>query len=41
MKVTAFVGSARRAHTFNAVKEFLEKLHSYGRVGLNQITIIQ
>lgn len=32
MKVTAFVGSARRAHTFNAVKEFLEKLHSYGNL---------
>ncbi|PUU93657.1 alpha/beta fold hydrolase [Halanaerobium sp.] len=32
MKVTAFVGSARRANTFNAVKEFLEKLHSYGNL---------
>ena len=32
MKVTAFVGSARKKHTYNATKQFLEKLQSLGNV---------
>ncbi len=31
-KVTAFVGSARRRHTYNAVREFLERLEALGDV---------
>jgi len=31
-KVTAFVGSARKRHTYNAVCEFLEKLDAFGGV---------
>jgi len=32
MKVTAFVGSARKKHTYNAVEHFLGHLKSYGPV---------
>jgi multimeric flavodoxin WrbA len=32
MKVTAFVGSARKKHTYNAVKLFLENLKSFGDI---------
>ena len=32
MKVTAFIGSARRKHTYNAVQRFLENLRSLGDV---------
>jgi multimeric flavodoxin WrbA len=32
MKVTAFVGSARKKHTYNATEKFLEKLHSLGNI---------
>ena len=32
MKVTAFVGSARKKHTYNSTEYFLEKLQSQGNV---------
>jgi len=32
MKITAFVGSARKKHTYNAVAYLMKKLHSYGNV---------
>jgi multimeric flavodoxin WrbA len=32
MKVTAFIGSARKKHTYNAAEMFLEKLKSHGDV---------
>lgn len=32
MKVTAFVGSARRRHTYHAVQRFLDNLRSYGGI---------
>ena len=32
MKVTAFVGSARKKHTYNASKQFLKKLQSLGNI---------
>jgi multimeric flavodoxin WrbA len=32
MKVTAFVGSARKKHTYNATRRFLDNLRSYGGV---------
>ena len=32
MKVTAFVGSARRKHTYQAAKQFLKKLKSFGDI---------
>jgi len=32
MKVTAFVGSARKKHTFNAAERFLQNLRSLGNV---------
>ena len=31
-KVTAFVGSARKKHTYNAVRQFLDNLQSFGDV---------
>jgi multimeric flavodoxin WrbA len=31
-KVTAFVGSARKKHTYNATKTFLEQLQLYGNI---------
>ena len=31
-KVTAFVGSARKKHTYNAVRQFLENLQFFGNV---------
>ncbi len=31
-RVTAFVGSARKKHTFNAVRQFLENLQSLGEI---------
>lgn len=32
MKVTAFVGSARKKHTYQATQKFLQNLQSYGEV---------
>ena len=32
MKITAFVGSARKKHTYNATEYFLQKLQSFGKV---------
>lgn len=32
MKVTAFVGSARKKHTYNASEQFLQKLQSLGNI---------
>ncbi len=32
MKVTAFIGSARRKHTYNASENFLKKLQSLGNI---------
>lgn len=32
MKVTAFVGSARKRHTYHAVEQFLENLRSFGDI---------
>jgi hypothetical protein len=32
MKVTAFVGSARRKHTYDATRLFLDKLEEFGGV---------
>jgi multimeric flavodoxin WrbA len=32
MKVTAFIGSARKKHTYNATERFLQKLQSFGNV---------
>jgi multimeric flavodoxin WrbA len=32
MKVTAFVGSARKKHTYNATEKFLQKLQSLGDI---------
>ena len=32
MKVTAFIGSARRKHTYNASEKFLQKLKSLGNI---------
>jgi len=32
MKVTAFVGSVRKKHTYNATEQFLQKLQSFGDV---------
>lgn len=32
MKVTAFVGSARKKHTYQATEQFLKKLQSYGDI---------
>lgn len=32
MKITAFVGSARKKHTYNAVNQFLNKLKSFGDI---------
>jgi len=32
MKVTAFVGSPRKKHTYNAVEQFLKKLKSLGNI---------
>lgn len=32
MKVTAFVGSARKKHTYNATEKFLQHLQSYGNI---------
>lgn len=32
MKVTAFIGSARKKHTYNASEQFLQKLRSFGNI---------
>lgn len=32
MKVTAFIGSARKKHTYNAAEKFLQKLQSLGNI---------
>jgi multimeric flavodoxin WrbA len=32
MKVTAFVGSARKKHTYIATKQFIENLQSFGDI---------
>ena len=32
MKVTAFIGSARKKHTYNATEKFLQKLQSLGNI---------
>ena len=32
MKVTAFIGSGRKKHTYNASEKFLQNLHSFGNV---------
>ena len=32
MKVTAFIGSARKQHTYNASEQFLQKLRSRGDI---------
>lgn len=32
MKVTAFIGSARKKHTYNVAKFFLEKLQSHQEI---------
>lgn len=32
MKVTAFIGSARKKHTYNASEQFLQKLQSLGNI---------
>lgn len=40
MKVTAFVASARKMHTYNAAKSFLEKLQSYGNVECEIVRLI-
>jgi multimeric flavodoxin WrbA len=32
LKVTAFIGSARKKHTYDAVRQFLEKLQSFGDI---------
>ena len=32
MKVTAFIGSARKKHTYNAAEQFLKKLQSLGDI---------
>ncbi len=40
MKVTAFVGSARKMHTYNAARSLLEKLQSYGNVEYEIVRLI-
>jgi multimeric flavodoxin WrbA len=32
MKVTAFIGSARKMHSYNASEQFLKKLQSLGDI---------
>src|SRR5512138_2564312 len=32
MKVTAFIGSGRKKHTYNATEQFLQKLQSLGDI---------
>ena len=32
MKVTAFIGSGRKRHSYNACEKFLQNLQSYGDV---------
>ena len=39
MKVTAFVGSARKKHTYNAAKEFFEKLRLHGDIEYEIISL--
>jgi NAD(P)H-dependent FMN reductase len=38
-KVTAFVGSARRKHTYDAVRQFLDKLQALGEVDCEIVTL--
>lgn len=39
MKVIAFVGSARKKHTYNATESFLKKLESYGNINSEIISL--
>jgi multimeric flavodoxin WrbA len=39
MKVTAFVGSARKRYTYKATEQFLQNLHSFGDVEYEIITL--
>jgi multimeric flavodoxin WrbA len=39
MKVTAFIGSARKKHTYSAVEKFLKKLKTYGDIEYEMIVL--
>jgi multimeric flavodoxin WrbA len=39
MKVTAFIGSARKKHTYNASEQFLQKLQSLGDIEYEIVTL--
>ena len=39
MKVTAFIGSARKKHTYNASEQFLQKLQSFGDIEYEIVTL--
>ena len=39
MKVTAFVGSARKKHTYNSTEQFLHKLQSLGDIEYEIVTL--
>lgn len=39
MKVTAFIGSARKKHTYNTTERFLKKLQSFGEIEYEMIPL--
>ena len=39
MKVTAFIGSARKKHTYNATEKFLQKLQSLGDIEYEKVQL--
>ncbi len=39
MKVTAFIGSARKKHTYNASEQFLQKLQSLGDIDFEIVSL--
>ncbi len=39
MKVTAFIGSARKKHTYHATEQFLQKLQSFGDIEYELISL--
>lgn len=38
-RVTAFVGTARKKHTYSAVREFLDRLEAHGGVECEIVTL--
>jgi multimeric flavodoxin WrbA len=39
MKVTAFIGSARKKHTYNATEKLLQKIQSLGNIGYEMVQL--